>query len=452
MKLLYLLVGLLLIIGVVNAGNVTTMRSGLSPINDKITIASTTASKSAVIADEMYKILSDAKYPLTYVDSYGQTITIKEAVYDKINSRWGVYLSATRGGKEVATHSPLWVVNAPTDVVISKVVNDARTGNETVTIRENLLVAAQQSVSDYVNTCKMGKAEGDDSLLIYTLDPEDGSVARSVPGTWASIIAGTGTAVGYTGTAEMQAYILASSVVNNWSYNYRPVMMFNTSSLPDTCTISAASVYMTGYSGTNQLGADTLMIVGYTPWVNGAIFKEDYNKNGTVAFSDNPALPTTGNVTFALTAAGLGSISKTGYTPLMVTMGSDFNSVNLTWVSGKKNVLSFRTASDNPALGRPFMVITYSLSVPVASYDIQLTDTSTNSPSTWQWNVTNLLTATPTRTTICTTQNCNMPLTPGNWLVELSVSNSAGQSTNKYNYTVGMNLTSPQVYFWNRTG
>ena len=86
---------------------------------------------------------------------------------------------------------------------------------------------------------------------------------------------------------------------------------------------------------------------------------------------------------------------------------------------------------------------------PTASFVIILTDTSTGTSLSWQWNVTNLL-GNNTEVTFSTSQHTNMTLGQGNWLVKLTATNSLGSSSaTKY---IGLNLSSPLVYFWNRTG
>ena len=85
---------------------------------------------------------------------------------------------------------------------------------------------------------------------------------------------------------------------------------------------------------------------------------------------------------------------------------------------------------------------------PIASFNLVLTDTTTGAPTSWQWNATNLL-GNNTPVTISTDQNPIVTLTQGNWLIDLIATNDLGSDT--CNSTIGINLTSPQVYFWERT-
>jgi len=85
---------------------------------------------------------------------------------------------------------------------------------------------------------------------------------------------------------------------------------------------------------------------------------------------------------------------------------------------------------------------------PNASFSITLTDTSTNYPTSWKWNATNLL-GNNTEVTFSTSQNPVMNFGTGNWKINFTATNLFGSHT--VNQTIGYNLSSPRVYFWNRT-
>jgi len=99
--------------------------------------------------------------------------------------------------------------------------------------------------------------------------------------------------------------------------------------------------------------------------------------------------------------------------------------------------------------GSGVVYIKYAANAPVASFDIVLNDTSTNAPSAWIWNYTNL-TGSNTPVTFGTSSAAILTLTtPGNYLITLIASNTGGSNTTTK--TIGLNLTNQLVYFWNRT-
>jgi hypothetical protein len=87
-------------------------------------------------------------------------------------------------------------------------------------------------------------------------------------------------------------------------------------------------------------------------------------------------------------------------------------------------------------------------SAPVSSFNIILNDTSTNFPTSWTWTAANLL-GNNTEFTFSTTQRPVFDFPTGNWMVNLTATNSFGSTLSSKN--IGWNLSSPRVYFWNRT-
>lgn len=125
----------------------------------------------------------------------------------------------------------------------------------------------------------------------------------------------------------------------------RSFTLFDTSSIPDTDTISSAvySLYRNDliYSFQN---ADTTSVhcVATTPASNTAIVLEDYDQVGTTSFGSflmgDTAVATYEDIT--LNASGLAAISKTGVTKLGVRNSLDFNNISPTGT----NRISFASA------------------------------------------------------------------------------------------------------------
>jgi hypothetical protein len=99
--------------------------------------------------------------------------------------------------------------------------------------------------------------------------------------------------------------------------------------------------------------------------------------------------------------------------------------------------------------GSGIIIIRWEQITPVALFNIQLIDTSINSPTSWQWNYTNL-TGSNIPVTFSTSQHPFLSFaTTGNYLITLIASNGGGSNTTTKN--IGINLTNVQVYFWERT-
>jgi PKD repeat protein len=94
------------------------------------------------------------------------------------------------------------------------------------------------------------------------------------------------------------------------------------------------------------------------------------------------------------------------------------------------------------------LIHTVSAAVPVASFFLVLNDTSTNTPTSWQWNATNLI-GNNTPFTFSTAQHPPVILPIGNWFIQLIASNSAGSNTSTTK-TLGLNLTGTVIYYWDR--
>lgn len=107
-------------------------------------IADSLASKSAgeknsILSAATDTVLKDVKYPYTIEKT---EITILKYRCDKDMQVCGYWITATRGGREVYTNSPIWISPPPYEVVVSTV-HDEKAFVDTVTIREDPKTAAE---------------------------------------------------------------------------------------------------------------------------------------------------------------------------------------------------------------------------------------------------------------------------------------------------------------------
>ena len=128
------------------------------------------------------------------------------------------------------------------------------------------------------------------------------------------------------------------------------------------------------------------------------------------------------------------------------TYGVNITTPNVGWGgNGAANVAGHNIGATG---SNGTVIIRYVATAPVSSFNIVLTDTSTNSPTSWKWNATNLL-GNNTEFTFSTSQSPIFNLGTGNWKINLTAINGVGSDTTSQ--IIGYNLTSPKVYFWNRT-
>lgn len=119
--------------------------------------------------------------------------------------------------------------------------------------------------------------------------------------------------VGYTGAES--GYII-----------YRVFMPFDTSSLPNFATVTAATIVGT-FSDVHDASADGnsyWVIVGNTQNDSTSLVDEDYDQVGTTELSDHVAIAS-GSKTFTLNSTGRAAVSLTTYTKLAIRSGHDLN-------------------------------------------------------------------------------------------------------------------------------
>jgi hypothetical protein len=161
------------------------------------------------------------------------------------------------------------------------------------------------------------------------------------------------------------AYVLICSHANtsNWVSLARAIVLFNTSGLPDDCSITAAIVSIYG-----SLKADALNITpninlyASTPASNTAIVAADYSQVGSTALSTlitYASFSVTGYNDFALN--DLTIISKTSITKLGFRNANyDVSGTTPTWSSNVISELDFYTAEQGTGY-KPKLVITYTM-------------------------------------------------------------------------------------------
>lgn len=136
---------------------------------------------------------------------------------------------------------------------------------------------------------------------------------------------------------------------------------FDTSALPDTATISNASLLLCGNStGYVNQSATSAVVVGFAPADPTSIAVGDFDAFSYTAFSTIALSSLSQSLynTFVLNASGIAAVSKTSYTNLGVITEADRA---VTTIGTEDNIMSFNMA-DNSA-SKPTLFITYTTAV-----------------------------------------------------------------------------------------
>ncbi len=202
----------------------------------------------------------------------------------------------------------------------------------------------------------------------------DGYAGREgVAETWAQIIAGAGTGGYDSDNYVTPFYATGNASAGKWTYLYRGIALFDTSGLPDSAAISAATISLYGSSKTDNLSiAPTTNVYASAPASNNAIAAADYSQVGSTPFCDtvityaNWLISSTSPYwnNFALNAAGIAAISLTGISKF------GFRNANYD-VTGTSPTWSYATtwndgfSSDKGAGYKPKLVVTYTVTVDI---------------------------------------------------------------------------------------
>lgn len=132
----------------------------------------------------------------------------------------------------------------------------------------------------------------------------------------------------------------------------RAFFLFDTSALPDTDTISSATLSIfDGSNGNTNTDSITYHIVSSTPASNTAIGTADHDQVGSISFGSK-ALSTFSNSTFAdftLNASGIAAITATGVSKFALRGSRDIDDVDPTGVN-RFDVTYADSASNDPKL------------------------------------------------------------------------------------------------------
>ena len=169
-----------------------------------------------------------------------------------------------------------------------------------------------------------------DTVDTFYPDPDvestsvDGNISASDSQvSWATLHdAASGTA---DDTNALLQTIMISSFDDTWDILGRSFILFDTSSLPDSDTVSAATLNQYATFVVDQ-SSQSISVVGSTPASNTALVGEDYDQVGTTRFAADVTLAsitTSAYNVWTLNAQGLIQIVPTGITKLATCLSAD---------------------------------------------------------------------------------------------------------------------------------
>ncbi len=193
---------------------------------------------------------------------------------------------------------------------------------------------------------------------------------------WATLIAGAGTAFDVVETAGSYLKIISDTTTNEWRTLRRTFLGFDTSGLTASASISAAVLSIMGYTKQDAPGiAPNLDIYAATPASNTALASTDHVNVGNVSQTGLPVTyanwPTSDAwVDFTFNATGRGNVSKTGVS-LFCTRNANYevSGTPPAWSSVYDVRLSGYRADNAGTANDPKLVVTYTLPIiPVAMH------------------------------------------------------------------------------------
>jgi PKD repeat protein len=228
-------------------------------------------------------------------------------------------------------------------------------------------------------------------------------------------------------TTRFSGFVKAGTTSNQFTQINRGAIQFNTTIIPESATIDSWKVSLYGQSKTNGLGGTVVGLVTFTPTSNTSYIAADY------LYTRWGETELTNNFTYAgwstsaynnFTGTDMSIIQKEGYTNLVLRLVS----------ANEVHAYAIENAGNDKD---PFITIVYTPaaggSAPVASFtctknflripnSVTCTDSSTNTPTSWSWNMGDGSAAK-------TTQNVTYPyMKRGLWGITLNATNAGGSN------------------------
>lgn len=168
--------------------------------------------------------------------------------------------------------------------------------------------------------------------------------------------------------------ILISGTASSWTRIYHPILLFDTSALPDTAVITAVTLNIRCGSVQDDLSmSPDVVVVSSNPASNTAIAYGDYDTLGTTEYSNVISYGSfsAGNWnTFTLNSSGRAAVSKTGVTKLGLREHThDLHNSEPSYAGASAiSFVTFYSADYTGTTSDPYLTITYVIPPTVHSH------------------------------------------------------------------------------------
>lgn len=293
--------------------------------------------KANIKAEEIYKLDLYGSYT---DNTYGVTVEIVD--YEKIDGGIQVFARGWKGDRQLGFgtdgsvdierfrifNPPILASDGTKRTVIDQV-GDRQIEMQVDNYKEDPKAAVQQSLAHIIQLVGKENAaivKGKFGNTISTFFPntaEDGDVARNPASAqaWPAIRSGSGTEANSAVAQRALIYMYPAHATNDsWWALHRGIFMFNTSNIPDTDTISSATLSLYGSAKSDGMSVTpNVSVYGVTTGSDTSISASDYDiaNWGTTEFASSTSYSswsTTGYNDFALNATGVATINVSGRT------------------------------------------------------------------------------------------------------------------------------------------
>ena len=431
-KILFLIIIIsLLMIGITSAGDIQNAQSTADQINKDLD------KKLPYTISLTPELLESYGYDVINMSRHGTyNITIKNASYDEGNGTLVTYLNADFDGQSLRVKNPVrWYM--PFEGGIHGA--NANTRVQSYVIQ----------VLNYFEQQPFGEPENDDTLIAYLSYGKEIENNATSATDWGILRNGSGTFVSSSNVTSA-GLVAVSSGKNGYIKFGRGFNTFNTSSIPDSATITSVNYTFNVVYLSSSLGSTTINITNASPSDPMSYSVSDFSKCGNISMADGMS-PGLGTSTITFYSSAYSYINKTGYSTFSIRNGWDTKyeftgtyADGNSWFRNMDTSYTYITIEYTPASSAPpNSSFTANQTSGTAPLPVKFNDTSTNTPTAWNWSFTNL-TGNATEVWFSQTKNVTYTFGVGNFSIKLNASNSGGWN-NSTQFTIINVSTLPPV-------